>query len=329
MSIRERLEEREQNTLSEYATLSINSRGRQVQEDEDDIRTCFMVDRDRIIHSKAFRRLKGKTQVFISPLNDHYMTRMTHTLETAQVARTIAAALGLNETLAEAIMLAHDTNHSCFGHAGEEALDKLFSRGFNHEESVGRRLEYLEKRGKRRGLNLSWEVLDGAVNHSGLSKTPKASTMEGKIAPFADKVCYLVSDMENAINAGIIEEVPRYITKELGNTKGHMLDTMIKDIIKNSDGIPNITMSDRMFEVVSDFRKFMFKNVYFSKICRDQANKAIKIINDMYGYLLKHPEEIPVDYDDKDIEQNIVDYISSMTDQYAINLYRKFFFIQE
>lgn len=327
MTIREMIEERERRTLSKYATLSCNSKGRSKPEPPDEIRTCFQVDRDRIMYSKAFKRLKGKTQVFIMPNNDHFENRLTHTLEAAQIARTIAVALNLNEALAEAIMLAHDINHSAFGHAGEEALNELFYKGFDHQDSALRRLEHLEKRGNRRGLNLTFEVLDGVLNHSGFDNQPRASTKEGTIAPFADKIAYLVNDMENAIKAGIIDDIPAHIKAELGSTKSQMMDTMIKDIIYTSYDLPYVRMSDRMFEVVYEFREFMYKNVYFSPACRKQAEKAKKIIRDLYMYLKEHPEEIPDDYDDPDVEQNIVDYISSMTDNYCLNLYRKFFFV--
>lgn len=327
MQIREMIEERERQTLSEFATLAASSKGRTYEEEQDEIRTCFAVDRDRIIHSKAFKRLKGKTQVFIMPNNDHFMNRLTHTLEAAQVARTIAVALGLNETLAEAIMLGHDLAHSCYGHAGEEALDRLFHKGYQHESESIRRVEHLEKRNGKRGLNLTWEVLDGISNHSGFDNKPLASTKEGMIAPFADKIAYLVSDMENAIKAGIISDVPASVKKALGNTKGHMMDTMIKDIIYTSRETPYVRMSDNIFEVVTEFRKYMFKNVYFSDICRREAEKAHKIIEDLYNFFKMYPEEIPEDYDDEDIEQNIVDYIASMTDAYCTNLYKKYFFI--
>lgn len=329
MCIREMVEEQEGKRLSPFATLSSSSKGRTVRESEDEIRTAFAVDRDRIIHSNAFRRLSGKTQVFILPMmpplgNDHYMTRMTHTLETAQVARSMAVALGLNETLAEAIMLAHDLAHTAFGHAGEEALNAIF--GYEHEASVVRRIEHLEKRNGNRGLNLSWEVLDGASNHSGFDNKPRAATMEGKLAPFADKIAYLVSDMDNAIQAGIITDVPQDIKNRLGQTKGQMMDTMIKDIIKNS-GLGEVRMSGEVFDATSCFREFMFKNVYFSDVCRRQAEKVHKIVEDLYHHLRTHPSEIPSDYDDAYVGQNAIDYIASMTDQYAIELYKKVFFV--
>lgn len=327
MTIRELTEEKERRTLSKYATLASRSAGRTYKETPDEIRTCFAVDRDRIIHSKAFKRLKGKTQVFIMPSNDHFMNRLTHTLEAAQVARTIAVALNLNETLAEAIMLGHDLAHSCYGHAGEEALNYLFSEGYKHELEARRRIEHLEKRNGKRGLNLTWEVLDGISNHSGFDNKPHASTKEGMIAPFADKIAYLVSDMENAIKSGIIDDVPASIKKVLGETKGQMMDTMVKDIIYTSRDTPYIRMSDYIFEVTTEFRSFMFKNVYFSDICRREAEKAHKIIEDLFCFFKSYPEEIPECYDDNNLERNIVDYIASMTDSYATNLYKKYFII--
>lgn len=327
MNIRKIIEQREREVFSEFASLSINSKGRGYPEEPDEIRTCFQVDRDRIIHSKAFKRLKNKTQVFIMPNNDHFMNRLTHTLETAQVSRTIAVALNLNETLAEAISYCHDLAHVACGHPGEEALNKMFHRGYDHENAVIRRVECLERRGKKRGLNLSAEVLEGASNHSGFDNKPKVGFKEGTITPYADKISYLVSDMENAIKAGIINEVPLSIQSALGNNKSSMMETMIKDIIYSSQDTPYVFMSDRIFEATCEFREFMFKNVYFSSICRKEADKAIRVIGEIYKHLQKNPELIPEDFDDVDIEQNIVDYISSMTDTYCFSLYKKFFFI--
>lgn len=327
--IRKEIEEREAKYLSEFATLSANSKGRAVQENQDEVRTCFAVDRDRIIHSKAFKRLKGKTQVFINSKNDHFMNRLTHTLEAAQVARTIAVALNLNETLVEAIMLGHDLAHSCFGHAGEEILDTLFHKGYEHEKESKRRIEYLEKKNGKRGLNLSVEVLNGICNHSGFDNKPKASTKEGMIAPFADKIAYLVSDMENAITAGIIGDIPKSVKNVLGDTKGHIMDTMIKDVIYTSKNIPYIKMSKKIFQVAQEFRSYMFERVYFSDICRREAEKAHKIIRDLFQFLKHHPEEIPSEYTSEDIERNIVDYIASMTDNYCIDLYSRYFFYKK
>lgn len=327
MNIREKVEELEEKKLSKFATLARNSKGRGYEEEKDSIRTCFQIDRDRIIHSKAFKRLKGKTQVFIMPKDDHFMNRLTHTLEASQIARTIAVSLNLNETLTEAIMLGHDLAHACYGHPGEEALDALFHKGYDHEKEVIRRVEVLEKRGSTQGLNLSFEVIDGISNHSGFTNKPKASTKEGMIAPFADKIAYLSSDMENAIEAGIIGGIPKSIRNVLGDTKGQMIDVMVKDIIYTSYEEPNIRMSDEVFQAVDEFRNYMFENVYFSDICRSQAKKAKRIIKELYYFLKENPWEIPADYKDKCVEQNIVDYISSMTDRYVTELYKKYFFI--
>lgn len=326
-TIREITEERERNTLSKFATLSCESDKRATPETPDEIRTCFAIDRDRIIHCNSFRRLKGKTQVFILPENDHYQTRMTHTLESAQIARTIAKALNLNEELAEAVMLLHDCSHVSFGHPGEEALNTCSPYGYEHEKALPRRVGYLEKRGQKRGLNLTHAVINGATNHSGLDNHPRAYTKEGNIAPFADKIAYLTSDMENAIKAGIITELPYSIRQELGDTKGQILDTVVKDLIYNSMDIPKIKLSEHIFECMMEFREFMYAKVYFSKRCRDEADKAIKIITDLYGYLLKHPESIPESYEDPDVHHRITDYISSMTDIYAVNLFKKFFML--
>ncbi|MDD4804613.1 MAG: HD domain-containing protein [Candidatus Pacebacteria bacterium] len=328
MSIRESIEQRERETLSDFATLSSRSKGRtNPEKKQDEIRTCFQVDRDRIIYSKAFKRLKGKTQVFIMPQNDHFENRLSHTLKASQIARTIATALNLNEALAEAIMLAHDTGHSPFGHAGEEALNKLFHRGFDHQNCVIRRLEHLEKKGTRRGLNLSYEVLDGILHHSGFNNYPKAITKEGTIAPFADKIAYLTSDVQNAVKAGIVKDIPDKFKNCLGENESQMIDKMVLNIIRNSKTTTKIRMSDEMFEIVSSFREFMYQEVYFSKPLRKKANKVFKIIEDLYFHLKKYPENIPDDYDDSYLEQNIVDYISSMTDRYCLDLYQQFFFV--
>ena len=259
MTIREKQEQWEAQYLSSYAALSKNSRGRERYEAQCDIRPVYQRDRDRILHSKSFRRLKHKTQVFLTPQGDHYRTRLTHTLEVSQNARTIAKALRLNEDLVEAIALGHDLGHTPFGHAGERALDILCSKGFGHYEQSVRVVEKLENSG--RGLNLTFEVRDGIRNHR---TAGRPSTLEGKIVRLSDKIAYINHDIDDAIRAGILvaEDIPREYTEILGCTTSQRLNTMIHDIVKNSEGKPDIIMSQDVSRAMSDLRKFMFANVY-------------------------------------------------------------------
>ena len=259
MTIREQMEERELEYLSPYATLSKNSKGRKIKEEECDIRPVFQRDRDRIVHCKAFRRLKQKTQVFLLPKGDHYRTRLTHTLEVSQNARTIAKALRLNEELVEAIALGHDLGHTPFGHAGERALNELCPGGFKHNEQSVREVESIEKEG--RGLNLTWEVRDGILNHR-ISGNP--STMEGQVVRLADKLAYIHHDMDDAQRAGIITEddIPVTLRMLLGYTTRERLNTFVHDIIESSMEKNHIEMSSEIYEAMMDLRKIMFQNVY-------------------------------------------------------------------
>ena len=271
MTIREKMEKMEKEILSPFATLSISSKGREKEEDPCDIRPVFQRDRDRILHCKAFRRLKNKTQVFLTPKGDHYRTRMSHTLEVSQNARTIAKALRLNEDLVEAIALGHDLGHTPFGHAGEFLLNSLCKEGFRHNEQSVRIVEKLEKNGK--GLNLTWEVRDGILNHQ--TKT-MPHTLEGKIVRFSDKIAYIHHDMDDAIRGGILKEndVPREITDVIGDTTGERLDHFIHDIVTTSYGKSDIMMSEPVAEAMKKLRRFMFESVYQNRNAKSEEGKA-------------------------------------------------------
>ena len=271
MTIRENLEQWEQEYLSPYASHSRDSRGRMKEEEQCDIRPVFQRDRDRIIHCKAFRRLKDKTQVFLTPEGDHYRTRLTHTLEVSQNARTIAKALKLNEDLVEAIALGHDLGHTPFGHAGERALNRVCPLGFEHSQQSVRTVDRLEKDGQ--GLNLTYEVRDGILNHQ---TSGKPHTLEGKVVRFSDKIAYIHHDMDDAVRAGILTEkdVPADIRAVLGSTPGERLDCFIHDIVTNSLGKNDIMMSDRVSEAMKNIRFFMFERVYKNPQAKSEEGKA-------------------------------------------------------
>lgn len=321
MNIRENIEKREATYLSQYATKSTDSKGRLSSDILDPVRTCFAIDRDRIIHSFSFRKEKDKTQVFILPTNDHCMNRLTHTLEVAQIAKSIATALNLNETLAEAIALGHDTAHTCFGHAGESALNDLCGRGYIHAEETLRRLNVIDK------LNLTKEVLDGMQKHSGLSNSPNALTLEGQIVPFADKIAYLTSDSENAIDMGIIPDLPERVKRNLGDTKGKIINTLVSSIIETSYDKDHISMDNEVFKEMSYFRDFAFNEIYYSKQLVEENQKAKHIIEHLFEYYSRHPWEMTVVSDKNDLERSVTDYIAGMTDTFALNEYEKHFSI--
>ena len=325
MSLRQEQEKIEAQMLSQYAMKSINSRGRDVEEKSCDIRTEFQRDRDRIIHSKAFRRLKHKTQVFISPEGDHYRTRLTHTLEVAQIARTIARALRVNEDLTEAIALGHDLGHTPFGHAGEQALDEVCSLGFLHHEQSIRVVGKLECKGK--GLNLTWEVRDGILNHP---TAGKPSTLEGKIVRLSDKIAYINHDIDDAIRAKILKEndLPKEYICVLGKTSRERINNMIHDIVKNSIGINDIIMSCDMEIAMKNLRKYMFENVYIGSKAKEHELKAQNMLKQLFKYFIENEELLPEEYQDmikmdqEPLERVVCDYIAGMTDRYAI---RKFY----
>ena len=327
MSIRENLERMEEISLSPFATLSVNSRGRDREEPQCDIRPVFQRDRDRILHCKSFRRLKHKTQVFLSPKGDHYRTRLTHTLEVSQNARTIAKALRLNEDLVEAIALGHDLGHTPFGHAGERILNELCDEGYRHNEQSVRIVEKLEKDGK--GLNLTWEVRDGILNHQ-TSRMPH--TLEGKIVRLSDKIAYINHDIDDAIRAKVMseEDIPLEIRKVLGMTTKERLNTLIHNIIMNSMGKNDIVMSEEIGGAMQDLRKFMFQKVYTNPAAKGEEAKAERLLCELYAHYMGHIEILPEQYqrmhsEGEKKERVVCDYISGMTDQYAVAKYREFF----
>lgn len=325
MNIREITEAIEADTLSKYATLSKNTKGRKIKEEQCTVRTDFQRDRDRILHSKAFRRLKHKTQVFISPEGDHYRTRLTHTLEVSQIARTIARALRLNEDLAEAIALGHDLGHTPFGHAGEAALDKIHPGGFRHNEQSIRVVEELERSG---GLNLTYEVRDGILNHSG---TDVAETLEGKIIKLSDRIAYINHDIDDALRAEIIDinSIPQECLEILGHSHKQRINTMIVDIINESMGKNHILMSKNVEYATDKLRSFMFEKVYIGSKAKLEEKKAQNIVRELYYYFLEYPEQIPhyngnVRNQDE-VELLTCDYIAGMTDRYAVNTFVNIF----
>lgn len=328
MLIRESLEKWERDYLSPYAMLSENSKGRLRDEEPCDIRPVFQRDRDRIIHSKSFRRLKDKTQVFLSPEGDHYRTRLTHTLEVSQTARSIAKALRLNEELVEAIALGHDLGHTPFGHAGERALDRICPEGFEHAEQSVRTVDYLEKNGQ--GLNLTFEVRDGILNHQ---TKGMPSTLEGKIVRMSDKIAYIHHDMDDAIRAGILTEsdVPKSITEVIGATTGERLDTFIHDIVTNSLEKNDIIMSEPVSEAMKELRGFMFERVYMNPVAKSEEGKAEALMETLYEYYKTNYDLVPAELRELELrngdsrERIVCDYVGSMTDRYAISVYEEIF----
>lgn len=328
MNIRESLEQWEKEYLSPYAALSMNSKGRLKEEEPCDIRPVFQRDRDRILHSKSFRRLKDKTQVFLTPEGDHYRTRLTHTLEVSQNARTIAKALQLNEDLVEAIALGHDLGHTPFGHAGERALDRVCPYGFSHSEQSVRTVDVLEKGGI--GLNLTFEVRDGIRNHQ---TSGEPATLEGKIVRFSDKIAYIHHDMDDAIRGGILTErdVPKEIGDVIGYTTGERLDNFIHDLVTNSYGKNDIMMSEPVAKAMKDLRHFMFENVYTNKNAKSEEAKAEMLMETLYDYYLKHFDKLPeemkklVDKNGDPKERIVCDYVGAMTDRFAIAMYEELY----
>ncbi len=328
MNIREKQELWESQYLCPYAALSKNSKGRDFYEEQCDIRPVYQRDRDRILHSKSFRRMKHKTQVFLTPKGDHYRTRLTHTLEVSQNARTIAKALRLNEDLAEAIALGHDLGHTPFGHAGERALNTLCRKGFSHCEQSVRVVEKLENGGK--GLNLTYEVRDGIRNHR---TAGRPCTLEGKIVRLSDKIAYINHDIDDAIRAGILvaEDIPKEYTEVLGYTTSQRLNRLIHDIVKNSEGKQEIMMSARIEQAMAGLRKFMFANVYTNPRAKAEEQKAQDMLEHLFTFYKDHPENMSEEYIDmlenrgESLEDVVCDYISGMTDQYAIQKFQEYF----
>lgn len=324
MDVRTRTEEIERLTLTPWATFSDESRGRQRPEEQDPIRPVFQRDRDRVLHCKAFRRLKQKTQVFLSPEGDLYRTRLTHTLEVAQIARTIARALRLNEDLTEAISLAHDLGHTPFGHAGESALDKLCPEGFRHYMQSLRVVDKLEKDGQ--GLNLTWEVRNGIVTHT---KGTWAATPEGRIVRMADQIAYVNHDIEDAVRAGVLDPatLPKDCTAVLGQTKSARITTMINSILAHSDGDVGVGAEEN--EAFLALRDFMYATVYVDKTAKAEEQKVDKVIGELYEYYLAHVDQmsnfyVQLAYQDNP-ERAVTDYISGMSDEFAIRTFEDVF----
>ncbi|MEW6188414.1 MAG: deoxyguanosinetriphosphate triphosphohydrolase [Thermodesulfobacteriota bacterium] len=339
MNIRVQIETREEQVLSPLAAFSSRSRGRDIPEEECAIRTAFQRDRDRIIHSKAFRRLKHKTQVFLAPTGDHYRTRLTHTLEVSQIARTISRALGLNEDLAEAVALGHDLGHTPFGHAGEEVLNDIVPGGFNHTQQSLRVVEVLEKGGK--GLNLTLEVRDGIIKHSKgrgeilpRGSADKALTMEGQVVRVADIIAYICHDLDDAIRGGVIsvEDVPVFCTRMLGDRSSKRIDTMVRSLVEFSlkDPSQGLSMDEEVLEAMVTLRAFLYERVYDLGRVHDDFIKARKVISELFQVLVSVPDLMetylgPNRDPETSAGQRAADFIAGMTDRYALNLYERIF----
>lgn len=326
---REALEQRESGTLSFGAQMSTQSRGREYPETECDYRTPFQRDRDRIIHSKAFRRLMHKTQVFIAPEGDHYRTRLTHTLEVAQISRTVARALGLNEDLTEAIALGHDLGHTPFGHTGEAVLNELVPGGFRHNQQSLRVVEFLEiRQAGYRGLNLTWEVRDGIVNHTG-SAVP--ATREGQVVRICDRIAYLNHDIDDAMRAGLLTngDVPSSLLEILGSTHGERIDTMVRALVEWSWQRDAIGMSPAIEQATSELRDFMFRSIYVGSLAKREEGKVRDTLTRLYEYYLENMFELPGHIrcisDTSHAHVAAADYIAGMTDRFAIAEYCRLF----
>lgn len=327
MSLREITEASEVSNLSSFAQLSKNTRGRSSMEEECDIRTVYQRDRDRIIHSKSFRVLKEKTQVFIVK-DDSFRTRLSHTLELSQISRTIARALRLNEDLVEAIALGHDLGHTCFGHSGEEVLNRLTGH-FKHNEQSLRLVDVLERAGK--GLNLTYEVRDGILNHTG---EEEPITLEGKLVRLADRITYLCHDIQDSINAGILEKssIPKEFLEVLGETQAERINIFVRDIIEETSkqlhygNKPSIYQSPLIKELTLELRKFMFDRVYYGDICMREKEKASFIVSSLYHYFIEDPEALPREYAERlkldDTKRVVTDFIAGCTDSYAIKIFQ-------
>ena len=328
MTIREELEQLEHQHLNPLAAFADESKGRLRQEEhrDTDVRTCYQRDVDRIVHSKAFRRLMHKTQVFLSPEGDHYRTRMTHTLEVTRISRAIAAGLGLNVDLAEAIATGHDLGHTPFGHAGEVALTECIGKPFRHNEQSLRVVDELENNG--RGLNLTYEVRMGILGHTG-SQIP--DTLEGQIVRRADRIAYVNHDIDDAVRAGILsaDAIPREISVILGDTHGQRIDTLVWDMIQTSREAGAIYLSPKVDRALDDLRTFMFENVYRNPVAKGEESKAKVMLKKMFEYYVNHPEALPEDFHPQmsfdGMERTVCDYIAGMTDHYAVDKYTEIF----
>lgn len=324
MNVREKTLEIEEKTISPYGMLCKNTKGRVRPEEECPVRTAYQRDRDRIIHCNAFLRLKQKTQVFLSPVGDHYRTRLTHTFEVSQIARTIARGLRLNEDLTEAISLGHDLGHTPFGHAGERALNEIYPGGFKHYRQSLRVVDVIEKNG--RGLNLTYEVRNGIVCHT---TGTEAVTLEGRVVKLADKIAYINHDIEDAVRAGVMKEsdIPEDILSVLGRSKSDRINTLVISVIENSGRDITLDMDTEM--AFEKLHSFMFANVYTNPVCKSEESKAMDMIKRLYEYFTEHPETLPGEYagirDNEGAERAACDYIAGMTDHYAVKTYTNLF----
>ena len=327
MTVREELERLEHQQLSPKAAFSDESRGRMRPVEENEVRTCYQRDTDKIIHCKAFRRLMHKTQVFLNPEGDHYRTRMTHTIEVSRIARAIARGLNLNQDLTEAIAMGHDLGHTPFGHAGEVALSDMMSQPFRHNEQSLRVVDILEKGGE--GLNLTYEVRMGILGHSSSARMPE--TLEGQIVRRADQMAYVNHDIDDAIRAGILEnaDIPKSITKVLGNTHSQRLNTLVCDTIATSMEAKQILLSPAVDKALSELRAFMFERVYRNPVAKGEESRAKDMLRRLYEYYYSHPEAIPADFQPQlsfdGMERTVADYIAGMTDNYAVDKYTELF----
>ena len=328
MTVKEALERLEHKRLNPKAAFADHSRGRprQEAEREGDVRTCYQRDTDRIVHSKAFRRLMHKTQVFLSPEGDHYRTRMTHTLEVARIARSITRALGLNEDLAEAIAMGHDLGHTPFGHAGERALDALMPGGFRHNEQSLRVADVLENEGA--GLNLTYEVRNGILCHT---RDPWPETLEGMAVRRADQIAYVNHDIDDAVRAGILTDadLPRDLTDLLGHTHSARINTLVCDAIATSREAGTVMLSPKVDKALKDLRAFLFDRVYRNPIAKGEEQKAMDLLGRLFEYYIARPEAIPADFHPQlsfeGLERTVCDYIAGMTDKYAVDKYEEIF----
>ena len=328
MTIREELERLEHRRLNPKAAFADQSKGRPRYEEprEGDVRTCYQRDTDRIVHSKSFRRLMHKTQVFLQPEGDHYRTRMTHTLEVSRIARTITQALGLNEDLSEAIAMGHDLGHTPFGHAGEDALSKCLGKPFRHNEQSLRVVDYLERDGH--GLNLTHEVRNGILCHTG---DPWPSTLEGMIVRRSDQIAYVNHDVDDAIRAGILtnDDIPDSITDVLGHNHSTRINTLVCDAINTSREAGTIMLSPKVDTALRDLRAFMFENVYRNPVAKGEESKAKAMLQKLFEYYITHPEALPEDFHPQlsfdGMERTVCDYIAGMTDNYAVDKYTEIF----
>jgi dGTPase len=322
---RERTEEIESQVLSDRAQLASETKGREREEEHDLLRTVYQRDRDRIVHAKAFRRLKHKTQVFLSPQGDHYRVRLTHTLDVSQIARTVARALRLNEDLTEAIALGHDLGHTPFGHLGEQALTPFLGRPFRHSEQSLRVVDHLENDGE--GLNLTWEVRDGIVNHPW--SMPPPSTLEAQIVRYADRIAYLNHDVDDALRAEVLtfEDLPAEPMRVLGATHSQRINTLVTDLVAASQDRPEIALTPPVFAALDALRDFMFEQVYLRKDTHGEHERATRLIRELFQHFLDRPDEMPEEYHRApgDLPTHVADYISGMTDRYALRTYERLF----